>query len=421
MADDFSTISNNILLFAPSLDIAQAQQITQMAFARFAERRIWSWLVGSSCFVPVDIYQGGTATVTQGSANVTGSGTAWTAAMQGRQFRVGLYTPIYTISSVTSPTTLVLDQAYAPVSASGVTYFIYQAYFPTPVDFREFLTLKDPQNNNYRLNHNITQNQLDAADAQRSNFQFSLCASFLDYVGISQGQVGAIQQVSGSGPSPMSSSPSGFTYPASATYVVTISTGGAPGGALAFTWFRISNGISTASVGPVSVIDSSYMELSDGVGVYFPAGTYTANNVFTMSAAPSSSQQQARYELWPHPTNSVYNYPYLYFKRVPPFDANNPQLPPMIRLDVILEIALEMASMMPGTAENPNSFYGIQNYQVHHATAETLIYELEKRDDETASRDIRFSSDFPFTPNPFLDGAWVQSHAAPYYGGFSVS
>lgn len=421
MADDFTTITNNITLFAPSLDIAQAQQITQMAFARFAERRIWSWLVASSCFVPVDIYQTGTATVTQGSANVTGSGTTWTTAMIGRQFRNGLYTPIYTITNVTSTTTLVLDQAYAPATSSGVSYMIYQAYYSTPTDFREFLSLKDPSNSNYRLNMNLTQPVLDAADAQRANFNYAIGGAFIDYVGVSQGQVGTIQQVSGSGPSPVASAPNGFTYPATATYVITISTGGAPGGALAFTWFRISNGISTSSVGPVSVTDTSWMGLSDGVGIYFPTGTYVVNNLFTVTAAPSSSQQQARYEMWPHVVNSQFDYPYTYFKRIPAFDANSPQLPPMVRQDCILEMALEMAALMPGTADNPNSFFSLPASQLHKNKAEFLINELELKDDNTATRDLIFSSQTPFCPNPFMDGNYVQNHGIPYYGGFGLN
>lgn len=417
MADDFTTITNNILLFAPSLDIAQSQQITQMAFARFAERRIWSWLVGSYSFTPATLYQAGTATLVQGSANVTGSGTAWAASMIGQQFRVGFYTPIYTIQDVTSTTTLVLDQEWTPASASAQVYMIYQCYFKTPVDFREFLSMKDPANMNSRLFTNTTQPQLDSYDAQRSTVNYTFCFSFLDYVGVSQGQVGAIQQVVGSGPVPASSAPNGFAYPASATYVVTISTGGVPGGALAFTWFRISNGISTASVGPISVTDSSYIGMSDGVGVYFPTGTYVANNLFTVSAAPLSSQQQARYEAWPHPQNSVYNFPFTYLKRVPEFDVDNPQLPPMVRRDVILEIALGIAAKMPGTADNPSSYFNLQLAQMHEQKAERLIYELELRDDETATRDIQFSSQMPFTPLPFLDGAWQQSHAWPFAGG----
>lgn len=411
MADDFTTISNNILLFAPSLDIAQAQQITQMAFARFAERRIWSWLVGSSCFVPVDIYQTGTATVTQGSPTVSGSGTAWTGSMVGRQFRNGLYTPIYTIQAVNSATELVLDQAYAPVSASGVTYFIYQAYFPTPVDFREFLSLKDPSNSNYRLNMNLTQPILDAADAQRANFNYAIGGAFLDYIGVSQGQVGTIQKVSGSGAAPVASSPNGFTYPATATYVVTITTGGSPGdSSLAFSWFRISNGISTSVTGPLSVDDSDYISMSDGVGVYFPSGVYVTGNIFTFTAVPTSSQRQSRFEMWPHVANSQFDYPYSYFRRVPPFDTDNAQLPPNVRQDCILEIALGIASLMPGTAENPNSIYGMQNFQAHNSIAEKLIYELELKDDDLATRDLIYSSQIPFCPIPWFDGNWLQNH-----------
>ncbi len=420
MANDFLQITNNILLFAPSINIAQAQQITQMSFARFAERRIWSWLVGSSCFVPVDLYQTGTATFTQGSATVTGSGTTWTSAMIGRQIRNGLYTPIYTIKAVNSATELVMDQDYAPTTSTGASYMIYLAYFVTPVDFREFLSLKDPSNGNYRLNMNLTQPVLDAADAQRSNFNYAIGGAFLDYVGISQGQVGTIQQIVGGGAAPVSSSPTGFTYPATATYVVTITTGGSPGDAsMAFSWFRISNGITGSLNGPLVVDDSDYISMSDGVGVYFPSGVYVTGNIFTFSAAPSSSQQQARFEMWPHVANSNFNYPYSYYRRIPPFDEDNQQLPPMVRQDCILEIALGIASLMPGTADNPNSIYGMQNFEAHNSIAEKLIYELELKDDSTATRDLIFSSQTPFCPNPYFDGNYMQNHGFPFAGMYN--
>jgi hypothetical protein len=115
-----------------------------------------------------DVYETGTVTVTFNSTTVTGSGTTFTSAMVGRQFRVGTGSPIYTIATYTSATSIEIDQAYGGETAAGQDYQIYNAYQTVPSDFGSFVSVIDPLYA-WRLWTNIGQDELDAADPQRAN------------------------------------------------------------------------------------------------------------------------------------------------------------------------------------------------------------------------------------------------------------
>lgn len=422
MADDYTEVWNRVLLRAP-VDPAQAQAFVKDAFQEFAERREWSWLIRNSVFAPPNLYDVGTATVVPGNANVVGVGTNWDTTMVGRQFRFGIYTPIYTISAVDSPTSLVLDQAWVGQQQITQSYLLYQAYYSTPPDFREWLTLKDPQNN-FKLHTNVMQPQLDFWDPQRSQNQTPRCVAFLDYGGGlngSQGNVGTIMQVGGTqgDPAPVAATTFGYSYPGNATYVVTISTGGQPGdSSFAFTWFRITANGSTAVSNPQIVPDNSPINLSDGTQVYFPTGTnpYVVGDVFVVNCQQDTVQPQTspRYEMWPHPMTQLYYYPFLYVAKIPPFDAANPQLPPFVRRDVILEKALEKCAMYPGvSADAPNPYFSLALASRHMAQYERWAMDLEIKDDATAIRDFVYQDQTPWAPMPFMDGSWLRDHAVP--------
>jgi hypothetical protein len=78
-------------------------------------------------------YATGTVTVTNGSATVSGSGTAWTSAMVGGNFK-GPDGEFYLISAVPAATTLTLGRVYDGTTASGASYTLYYdtnpAYVP---------------------------------------------------------------------------------------------------------------------------------------------------------------------------------------------------------------------------------------------------------------------------------------------------
>ncbi len=135
---------NKLLLRCPELSPKLAQDFIVNAFRRLVEHRRWSWRVKFNQFIAPDAYSTGTVSVTNGFTTVTGSGTAWTAAMVGQQFRVGLAAPIYTIAQFDSPTQIELDQVWGGPTSAASGYSIYQCYFTPPSDFHQFITLWDP-------------------------------------------------------------------------------------------------------------------------------------------------------------------------------------------------------------------------------------------------------------------------------------
>jgi hypothetical protein len=167
--DTYAKIWGRVLLRCPSASSFLARDWVTNAFRRVAERRDWSWLVKPGQFTFNTLYNTGTVTVANLSATVTGSGTTWTSAMVGRQIRIGLANPIYTITAVTAPTSLTIDSPWGPATIStGSPYEIYNAFVSPPTDFHHFLTIWDPAYN-WQLHRNVTQIELNLWDAQRSN------------------------------------------------------------------------------------------------------------------------------------------------------------------------------------------------------------------------------------------------------------
>ena len=154
----------------PEASAFQCRRWIKWAYRRIQKRHAWSFLTRVADFYFPVQYTTGTVTLTQDSTTVTGSGTVWTTAMEGRAFRKNdNNTPVYTVKTVNSATSLELERNWAETSASGVGYRIWQAYQNTPEDFREFITIRDARNN-WSLDYwRWTQADLDRIDAQRSN------------------------------------------------------------------------------------------------------------------------------------------------------------------------------------------------------------------------------------------------------------
>ena len=87
-------------------------------------------------------YKDGTVTTVQGSATVTGIGTAWTSAMAGAGFATMAINSTYRIAGVSSPTQLVLDAPWAGDSiTTAVGYVIAQDRYALPSDFYDFISV----------------------------------------------------------------------------------------------------------------------------------------------------------------------------------------------------------------------------------------------------------------------------------------
>ncbi|MCP4493364.1 MAG: hypothetical protein GY820_39570 [Gammaproteobacteria bacterium] len=83
-----------------------------------------------------------TVTVTEGSTTVTSDGatnTAFTSAMEGRFIRLSGSDPWYKISSVTSATELVLEDAYIEDTEAGASFEINTYLYPLPTTVQRLI------------------------------------------------------------------------------------------------------------------------------------------------------------------------------------------------------------------------------------------------------------------------------------------
>ena len=409
--DTFTTLWNRLQLRSPAIGPALAQDFVRDAFNQLAERREWSWLQRSSAFFPPTFTLTGTVSVVGDSVYVTGVATTFTALAIGAQIRIGglggSSYPTYTIAQIPSDTLLVMDKPWAGPSLSTQQYQVFQCYYPVPADFNYFYSIVNTTSN-YRLWHNLTQAELDLADPQRIQVGITFAAAFYDYTTNYNGSISPTLQVSGTGPAPVSTTSQGFSFPADSVYTVEITTGGVPSGALVFEWKQDSNPYNTG----VAIADNNPIDLSNGIQVYFPQDTYVLGDVFIIQAFAATTSGVPRYELWPRPINTPYVYPYLYIAKLPDLSDTRPQLPDLIarRGDVLLEMALANCARFPGTDTAANPYFNLNVAVQHEARAERMIYELEKKDDDLASKDLRYQS-MPFYPAPWMDGSWLQSHA----------
>jgi hypothetical protein len=169
-----------VLLRCPLAGPFLAQDFVNFSFRKLVEKRGWSWLQKTNQFIVNTVYNTGNADVTFNQNTVVGHGTTWTAAMVGRQFRIGLSNPIYTITAVGSATSLTLDQPFGGATTLGVGYQIYNAYVTVPSDFHHFISVYDPQFA-WQLWWNVKQDELNAWDAQRASAGTAYCVAQQTY------------------------------------------------------------------------------------------------------------------------------------------------------------------------------------------------------------------------------------------------
>lgn len=406
-ADTYAELWGRVLLRCPSLSPKLAQDFVINAFRRLAEIRRWSWLVKFNQFIAPVAYTTGTVTVTLNSTTVTGSSTVWTAAMVGRQFKVGTSSPIYTIAQFISTTQIELDLVYGGSTTAGASYSIYQCYFTPPTDFHQFITLWDPSFN-WQLYLDIQQSEINIWDAQRANTGNAYVVSFRGYATSQVGVVSTTLQVVGTGPDPTSGGT--YTGPNDALFTVEITTGGTSGTAV-FKWKK-DDGSYTTGVATNGL--ATAQTLQDGVTVLFPlVSVYVVTDVFVIRCQAISNAGLPLYELWPH-QQAAHVYPFLYEMRAADLDDVNAVLPRYIRGDVIVEMALEDLALWPGPSiDKPNPYASITAAKHHHDYAEKMIRVLEVQDDNVWMQDLTYA--YPAmswaAATPLGDSAWLQSHA----------
>lgn len=119
-----------VLAWNPDLDPQLALRFVQNSYRRIIRRRMWKATIVqgvTSSVAPTNI---GTVNVTTGSPLVYGSGTAWTVALIGQQFRIGFNFPWYNIVNVdVTNQILFLELPWADVSIPNSAYLIFRMIY----------------------------------------------------------------------------------------------------------------------------------------------------------------------------------------------------------------------------------------------------------------------------------------------------
>ncbi len=123
-----------------------------------------------------------------------------------------------------------------------------------------------------------------------------------------------------------------------------------------------------------------------------------------------------RYELWPH-VKEIYVVHFMYEVRATDLEDSGAELPRFIRGDMLLEMALAEAASWPGpSVDKPNPYFNLSVAARHDRSAERMIMESERQDDEVWMQDLRYGTwmSFPMAGSAaFAGDAWRQSHAVP--------
>jgi len=124
----------------PDVDPEWAMRIINDAYREVVQRRNWYGLkVRGSINIPQGVFGGGQASVTTGSNLVYGTGTNWTTALIGQQFRIGFtypYQSIYNVDPINQ--ILTVDIPFGGQSITNSGYVIAAAYQTMGANFVRF-------------------------------------------------------------------------------------------------------------------------------------------------------------------------------------------------------------------------------------------------------------------------------------------
>lgn len=411
MQETYGEIWRSLQLYSQVLPTTLAQQFVRSRFRDIRRKKLWSWRVAQGQFITPAAYTTGLASATLNSPIVTGTGTAWTAALLGLQFRFGAVAPIYTVVSVDSPTQLTLDAPFGGIPPANPTgYQIFTAYLTPPADFQDFISVKDTFNN-YRLWLHLSQEELDTYDAQRSwagnpygvaDYRYGTSPT----VGSVSASVMAIGTPGDAAPVTYGT----YTGRTDSIFVITVTTGGVTGTAI-YSWAK-DNGTVNAGI----VTDGAAFALQEGVTVQWPAGVnYVQGDVFVSKVRPGYAITVPMYELWPY-SMAQRVYPFLYDKRFPDIDDPSGIVPPFIDADVLVKGALADVCRWRGTETRPNPMYGLDTAMSFEKEFQVKVAEMEREDDEVYLDSVRYQlnswNSLGMASMPFSMGAnWAQSHA----------
>lgn len=177
---NFGQMQGMVSAFNPNA-VAQLPGWINTVVRKIYDRKTWlGTMIKGQVMCPPAV-TGGTATVTLGSNTVQGNNTAWTSALIGRQFRIGLNNPIYTITNVDPfAQVLTLELPWAgpfPPSLSSQTtgYNIVQMYYNIGPNIKYIKTMVNIVLG-YQMRLDLTQTWLNKRDPWRiyTNFPYGV-------------------------------------------------------------------------------------------------------------------------------------------------------------------------------------------------------------------------------------------------------
>lgn len=170
MSRTFGQIQFELTSFArsndlPAIDTELLRGWINEAYTDVLDYREWKGLEVRTVLQTVSTYRTGTVSVTNGSTSVTGTGTTFTSAMTGRQFRVMGSNESYTFTYVSS-TSGTLDRAFESPTATAAPFEIFQNVYQLPDRVKHIALMRNPRLN--RDMERISEENLDQASAART-------------------------------------------------------------------------------------------------------------------------------------------------------------------------------------------------------------------------------------------------------------
>lgn len=177
---NFGQIVGEAAAFNPN-SVSQLKVWVNNIVRQIYDRKTWYGLFVKGQVACPNAVTGGTATVTTGSTTIQGNGTAWDTTLIGRQFRIGLNNPIYTITNVDATNQrLTIEMPWAGPMPPGTTsqtsgYNIVQLYYNIGPNIKYIKTMVNVVLG-YRMKLNLTQDWLNKKDPWRvwTNFPYGI-------------------------------------------------------------------------------------------------------------------------------------------------------------------------------------------------------------------------------------------------------
>lgn len=170
MAETFDGLARKLLLRCPKLGPFIARDLIKKSFDDVRDLYSWSWKLKRAQITVPNVYSTGLATTTYGLNTVTLTGGGIVSVDHvGRQFRVGIASPILTITDFDAGlNTYTLSENWLGPNGSGQPFKVYQAYLIMPSDFQSFWSVVDPVTYWPIQTDNVTLQMIDRRDPQRS-------------------------------------------------------------------------------------------------------------------------------------------------------------------------------------------------------------------------------------------------------------